>query len=127
MPEKRRVARIKKRLAILVDRAAPLSTNLSSTQGSTYTGFTYDFSPTGIFVRAMLIPNSGTLISARLSLPDGNKISLRGKVVRSFRAPPNLRRLVPNSFYLRFTETPPEDYFCFLESLSPFKGSRPTH
>ncbi len=127
MPEKRRAARIKKRLAILVDRAAPLSTDLSSTQGSTYTGFTYDFSSTGIFVRAMHIPNSGTLISARLSLPDGNRISLRGKVVRSFRAPPDLRHLVANGFYLRVTETPPEDYFRFLESLSPVKGSRPTH
>lgn len=122
MPEKRRVPRIKKRLPILIDRARPLNAAPSS-EGSTYTGFTYDFSATGIFVRAMHTPPAGSPMKARLALPDGNKISLRGKVVRAFWAPPSLRHLVPSGFCLRFTESPPEDYFRFLESLSPVKGS----
>ena len=80
------------------------------------TGFTYDVSPSGIFVRAIRLPEPGTALTARLHVPDGKRIEVRGKVVRSFRVPPALSRVVPSGFSIRLAETP-EDYFQFLATL----------
>ena len=80
------------------------------------TGFTYDVSPTGIFVRSVRLPEPGTSMSARLHLPEGKRIEVRGRVVRSFRVPPALSRVIPSGFSLRLAETP-EDYYQFLEGL----------
>ncbi len=87
-----------------------------SLQGANCTGFTYDVSPTGIFVRSIRLPFPGTVLTAHLHLPEGKRIAVRGKVVRSFRVPPALSRLIPSGFSMRLADTP-EDYFQFLATL----------
>ena len=66
--------------------------------GANCTGFTYDVSPTGMFVRSIRLPNPGTFLTANLHLAEGRRIVVRWKVVRSFRVPPSLARLVPSGF-----------------------------
>lgn len=79
-------------------------------------GFTYDVSPSGIFVRCIRLPSPGTFLTADLHLPEGTRITLRGKVVRSFRVPPALSRLIPSGFSIRLSDTP-EAYYQLLMSL----------
>jgi PilZ domain len=85
-------------------------------QGTACNGFTYDISPVGIFVRSIRLPAPGTFLTASLHLPEGKRIAVRGKVVRSFRVPPTLSRLIPSGFSIRLSDTP-EDYFQFLATL----------
>ena len=105
MAERRSFARKKRRFLVEF-----------SLQGTSCTGFTYDVSPTGIFVRSIRLPQPGTILTANLHLPDGKRIAVRGKVVRSFRVPPQLSRLIPSGFSMRLSESP-EDYFQFLATL----------
>ena len=84
--------------------------------GGAYYGFTYNLSPLGLFVRSIRIPNLGASLSAELHLPDGKRISLVGKVVRSYRAPTALARLVPSGFGMALSSSP-EEYSQFLASL----------
>jgi hypothetical protein len=79
-------------------------------------GFTYDVSPSGIFVRSVRIPNPGTPVTATLHILEGKKVDVRGVVVRSFRAPASLSNVVPSGFGLRLADVP-EDYFQFLATL----------
>ena len=105
MADKRKHPRVKRRLVIefrLADGA--------------YYGFTYNLSPLGVFVRSIRIPNLGASLSAELHLPDGKRIPLVGKVVRSYRAPTALARLVPSGFGMALSSSP-EEYFQFLASL----------
>ncbi len=85
-------------------------------QGSSCTGFTYDVSPNGIFVRSIRLPKPGTFLTANLHLTTGQRIAVRGKVVRSFRVPPELARLVPSGFSISLSDTP-EDYYQFFATL----------
>jgi hypothetical protein len=85
-------------------------------QGTVCTGFTNDVSPTGIFIRSVRLPTPGTLLTANLHLPDGKRIAVRGKVVRSHRVPAALSRLIPSGFSILLSETP-EDYYQFLATL----------
>lgn len=85
-------------------------------QGSNCTGFTYDVSPTGIFVRSIRIPAPGTFLTANLHLFEGKRIAVRGRVVRSHRVPAEMARLVPSGFSMTLSDTP-EDYFQFLATL----------
>lgn len=85
-------------------------------QGSNCTGFTYDMSPTGIFVRSIRLPKPGSYVTANLHLSAGRRISVRGRVVRSHRVPAELARLVPSGFSMSLSETP-EDYFQFFATL----------
>ena len=55
-------------------------------------------------------------MTANLHLPEGKRIAVRGRVVRSFRVPSALARLVPSGFSIRLSDTP-EDYFQFLPAL----------
>ena len=87
-----------------------------SLRGAACTGFTYDVSPTGIFVRSIRLPDPRTFLTANLHLPHGKSLSVRGKVVRSFRVPPTLARLVPSGFSMILSDSP-EDYFQFLATL----------
>lgn len=87
-----------------------------SLRGRPCTGFTYDVSPTGIFVRSIRLPDPGTVMSANLHLPEGKRVEVRGKVMRSFRVPAALARLVPSGFSIRLSDSP-EDYFQFLSTL----------
>ncbi len=84
--------------------------------GTSCTGFTYDVSPTGIFVRSVRLPNPGTFLTANLLLAAGKRIMVRGSVVRSFRVPPALARMVPSGFSMKLSDTP-EDYFQLLATL----------
>lgn len=85
-------------------------------QGANCTGFTYDVSPIGIFVRSIRIPVPGTFLTANLHLSEGKRIAVRGKVVRSYRVPAALARLVPSGFSIRLSDTP-EDFFQFFATL----------
>jgi len=85
-------------------------------KGARCTGFTYDVSPNGIFVRSVRLPEPGVFLEADLHLPEGKRIAVRGKVVRSFRVPAALSRLIPSGFSIRLADTP-EDYFQFLATL----------
>ena len=85
-------------------------------QGAACNGFTYDVSPSGIFVRSIRLPIPGTFLTANLHLSEGRRIAVRGRVVRSFRVPPALSRLIPSGFSIRLSDTP-EDYFQFLSTL----------
>ncbi|MEP6993129.1 MAG: PilZ domain-containing protein [Acidobacteriota bacterium] len=84
--------------------------------GANYSGFTNDISPTGLFVRSNRLPDPGTALAVSLHLPEGKHVVLRGKVVRSFRVPAALSRLIPSGFALQLSDSP-EDYFQFLASL----------
>ena len=105
MAERRSFARKKRRFLVEF-----------SLQGTSCTGFTYDVSPTGIFVRSIRLPPPGTILTANLHLPEGKRIAVRGKVVRSFRVPPALSRLIPSGFSIRLSEIP-ETYFQLLATL----------
>jgi len=105
MAERRTFARKKRRFLV--------EFNL---QGASCTGFTYDVSPIGIFVRSIRIPVPGTFLTANLHLSEGKRITLRGKVVRSYRVPPQMARLIPSGFSIRLSDTP-EDYFQFFATL----------
>jgi hypothetical protein len=85
-------------------------------QGAACNGFTYDVSPSGIFVRSVRLPTPGTFLTANLHLPEGRRIPLKGRVVRSFRVPPALSRLIPSGFSIRLSDTP-EDYYQLLSTL----------
>jgi hypothetical protein len=105
MAERRSFARKKRRFLVEF-----------SLLGANCTGFTYDVSPTGMFVRSIRLPNPGTILTANLHLAEGRRIAVRGKVVRSFRVPASLARLVPSGFSMKLSETP-EDYFQLLATL----------
>jgi len=89
------------------------------------TGFTQDISPTGIFVRSTHIPEHGLTVSLKLLLPEGQKLRVRGTVVRSYRVPANLTRFIANGFGVRLNEAP-EEYFQLLARLFGlrFRGQR---
>ncbi len=105
MAEKRRQARKKRRFLIQVETPEAIST-----------GFTYDMSADGIFIRSIRIPKPGSAVTARLSLPDGKRVALRGRVQRTFRAPAAMSSLVPSGFSLRLAD-PPDEYARFLATL----------
>jgi len=85
-------------------------------QGASCTGFTYDVSPSGMFVRSARLPKPGSFMTANLHLSAGKRIAVRGRVMRSYRVPPALARLVPSGFSMQLSDTP-EDYFQFLATL----------
>jgi hypothetical protein len=105
MAERRGFARKKRRFLVEFD-----------LRGASCTGFTYDVSPTGIFVRSVSLPDPGTLMTANLHLPEGKRVTVRGRVVRSFRVAASLSRLIPSGFSIRLSESP-EDYYQFLATL----------
>jgi len=105
MPERRSYARKKRRFLVEFQ-----------VQGSPCTGFTYDVSPSGIFVRSARLPQPGAYMTANLHLSEGKRIAIRGRVMRSYRVPPALARLVPSGFSMKLSDTP-EDYFQFLSTL----------
>ena len=105
MPEKRRFPRKRRRLTVEFE-----------WEKTPCTGFTYDISPAGIFVRATRFPKPGARISATLVLPGDKPVKVRGTVVRTFRVPGNLTRLIPSGFSLRLTEQP-EEYLAYLAAL----------
>lgn len=81
------------------------------------TGFTYDISPSGIFVRSVRIPKIGTRLTIKLILPDESQVPILGAVVRSFRVPGSLARVIPSGFCLRILEQPPEPYLRYLAGV----------
>ena len=105
MAERRTFARKKRRFLVEF-----------SVRGASCTGFTYDISASGIFVRSVRLPDPGTVLAANLHLPEGKRVQVRGRVVRSFRVPASLSRLIPSGFSIRLSESP-EDYFQFLATL----------
>jgi PilZ domain-containing protein len=105
MPEKRRFPRKRRRLTVEFE-----------WEKTHCTGFTYDISPWGIFVRATSFPKPGARISATLVLPNETQLQIRGTVVRTFRVPSSLTRLIPSGFSLRLTDRP-EAYLQFLAAL----------
>lgn len=84
--------------------------------GTHHTGFTHDVSPTGIFVRSSYTPELGKALSLDLHLPEDKHLVLRGKVVRIFRVPATLTRIIPSGFAIQLSDSP-EEYFQFLATL----------
>jgi hypothetical protein len=103
MPEKRRWPRKRRRLTVEFrwDKA-------------TCTGFTYDISPSSLFVRTGRIPKVGTRLAIKMILPDETLVPIVGVVVRSFRVPSSLARVIPSGFCLKILERAPESYLRFL-------------
>jgi hypothetical protein len=91
--------------------------------GAVCTGFTQDISPTGLFVRTTFIPANGESLTIRLLVRAGRSVRLRGRVVRSYRVPANLRRYVASGFGVRLDEAP-EEYFQLLASLFHIRLAR---
>jgi len=85
-------------------------------QGAACNGFTYDVSPSGIFVRSARLPTPGTFLTAKLHLPEGKRIEVRGRVIRSFRVSAALSRLIPSGFSIRLSDSPEEYYQLFMAS-----------
>ena len=104
MAERRRFPRIKKRILVTYE-------------GGTHKGegFTNDLGPTGIFVRSVYFPKPGEVLRIRLN-SSGGQISLRARVVRSYRAPARLAAFVPSGFIVELLD-PPEAYFQLLARL----------
>jgi len=48
-------------------------------RGAACTGFTYDVSASGIFVRSVRLPDPGTYMAADLHLPEGKRCTVRGR------------------------------------------------
>ncbi len=90
--------------------------------GERCTGFTYDLSPTGLFVRSSRTPKLGQSIKTVLHAPGDRQIAVLGRVVRSFRAPGALSRVVPSGFALQISGHY-EDYSRFVKALEA--ASRP--
>lgn len=105
MRQQRAFERIKRRLLVEF-----------TLEGNHYSGFTNDVSPTGIFVRASRLPDLDQPISVTLHLPNEKRVTLRGKVVRSFRVPATLSRVIPSGFAIALSDSP-EEYFQFLATL----------
>lgn len=105
LPEKRSFPRHRRRL--LVEWAA---------EGFASAGFTHDVSPTGMFICSVHVPEREIVLPINLTLPDGQKIRLRGVIVRSYRVAPSLRRARRSGFCVRLIEAP-EEYFVLLADL----------
>lgn len=84
--------------------------------GSNRTGFTRDLSHTGLFVATTHVPPPGKHVEVSLSLPDGRKITVSGKVARTRRTPTALAQTDPSGFSLQLAGYF-EKYFLLLESL----------
>lgn len=106
MPEKRQLPRKRRRLTVEF-----------SWEKRSCTGFTYDISPSGLFVRSARIPRVGTRLTVTLILPDQSHIPILGAVVRSFRVPSSLARVIPSGFCLKILDRPPENFLTFLAAL----------
>jgi hypothetical protein len=106
MPEKRQLPRKKRRLTVEF-----------SWDKRPCTGFTYDISASAMFVRSVRIPTVGTRLTIKLFLPDESQVSIPGAVVRSFRVPGSLARVIPSGFCLRILERPPESLLSYLATI----------
>jgi hypothetical protein len=69
-----------------------------------------------MFVRSTNIPELGHTVSLKLQLPEGQKLRVRGTVVRSYLAPVELRQFIPSGYGVRLNEAP-EAYFQLLARL----------
>ena len=106
MPEGQRLLRKRRRFLVEFEAA-----------GVKHTGFTHDVSASGLFLCSIRAPKPGTALSMTLRSSKDKDVGLRGVVVRSFRGPTALAALMPSGFGVRFSETPPEDYFRLLATL----------
>ena len=84
--------------------------------GALCTGFTHDVSFTGFFVISSRLPQIGTMLPATIHLPDGKRVTMTGKVVRSRRVPPALAQTFANGFSMQLTGYS-EEYTRFVSSL----------
>jgi len=76
------------------------------TQGSLHgTGIIGDLSRRGMFVRSSRVPGSGPALRLTVNLPNGRKLELTGRVIRTVTEP---TRTAPSGFGLRLSEDSPE-------------------
>ena len=106
MPEKRRWPRKRRRLTVEFnwDKAA-------------CTGFTYDICPSSLFIRSARIPKVGARLAIKIILPDETRIPISGAVVRSFRVPSSLARVIPSGFCLKILDRTPESFLTYLAAI----------
>jgi hypothetical protein len=83
------------------------------------TGITGDVSPRGMFVRSNQIPGTGPMVKLTVNLPEGRKLVLTGKVVRS--AEPSSPSTAASGFGLRLADELPD----YDEILSRLRDKKP--
>lgn len=83
------------------------------------TGITGDVSPRGMFVRSNQIPGTGPMVKLTVNLPEGRKLVLTGKVVRS--AEPSSPSTAAPGFGLRLADELPD----YDEILSRLRDKKP--
>ncbi|MDQ6894028.1 MAG: PilZ domain-containing protein [Acidobacteriota bacterium] len=115
VPARRRNAeRVEKRTA----RRRPVEMAVDFSQESFHgSGVTGDVSRRGMFVRSNRIPGSGPLLRLTVHLPEGRKLFLTGRVVRSAESSGIPRPTGTTGFGLRFADESPE-YENLLDWLS---------
>jgi hypothetical protein len=106
VPEGQRRLRVKRRFLVEFESA-----------GVKHTGFTHDMSTSGIFVCSIRSPKPGATVSMLLRRSKDENVGLTGVVVRSFRGPAALAGFLPSGFGVKFSQTPPDEYFQLLATL----------
>lgn len=110
----RNAERVEKRTA----RRRPVEMAVDFSQDSFHgSGVTGDVSRRGMFVRSNRIPGTGPLLRLTVHLPEGRKLFLTGRVVRSAEAAGIPRLTGTTGFGLRFADESPE-YENLLNWLS---------
>lgn len=85
------------------------------------TGVTRDISSGGMFVAASPLPNVGPSLQLTVHLPNGRRLELKGKVVRSALQPDVSPAPAPAGFGVRLTDQPPEYDELLSRLLGPQK------
>ncbi len=84
--------------------------------GAVRAGFSHDISHTGMFIATNLAPPAGSKVEVQLTLPDGKKIAVTGKVVRTRRNTTSLSQTDPSGFSLELSGYF-EPYYLYILSL----------
>jgi PilZ domain len=85
------------------------------------TGVTRDISSGGMFVSASSLPNVGPSLQLTVHLPNGRRLELKGKVVRSASQTGVSPAPAPPGFGVRLTDQPPEYDELLSRLLGPQK------
>lgn len=109
--EKRHKKRLSKRLIVRFGKSRP-----------DVLGFTEDVSIDGLFIKASVVFDPGTVLTIQLMLPENRQVDLTGQVVWARRTPPSLTRFVKKSgMGIRLLQIPP-GYSQFLSRLGALTG-----
>ncbi len=106
MKERRRHARVKKRVSCTI-----------ISGGRRYTGVCLDVSPQGVFVQTSAKLDPGTTVDLELGIGPEEALQMQARVARSKLVPAELRSIAKGGLGLHI-DLPPEEYFRFYAKLS---------